>query len=98
MVQNIASGLHYLHCIFDPRIKPRIAHRDLKSSNILIGADLQCCIGDLGLAICDIGWSNASLTSCLTRKSNIQVGTKRYMAPELLSLTFNEKCHFHNLK
>jgi serine/threonine protein kinase len=31
--------------------KPAIAHRDLKSKNILVRADLSCCIADLGLAV-----------------------------------------------
>ena len=31
--------------------KPAIAHRDMKSKNILVKADNSCCIGDLGLAV-----------------------------------------------
>ena len=31
--------------------KPPIAHRDLKSKNILVKNDLTCCIADLGLAV-----------------------------------------------
>ena len=37
----------------------------------------ECCIGDLGLAIRDD--SDLDLTT-----TNLQVGTKRYMAPEVL--------------
>ena len=31
--------------------KPAIAHRDLKSKNILVKKDMTCCISDFGLAI-----------------------------------------------
>lgn len=30
--------------------KPAVAHNDLKTKNILVRADLSCCIGDFGLA------------------------------------------------
>lgn len=36
--------------IFFLTVKPAIAHRDLKSKNILVKNDLSCCIADLGLA------------------------------------------------
>ena len=31
--------------------KPAIAHRDLKSKNILVKKDLSCAIADLGLSV-----------------------------------------------
>ena len=49
MTASIASGLSYLHAeMFDD--KPCIAHRDLKSKNILVKKDSTCCISDFGLA------------------------------------------------
>merc|ERR1712037_656215 len=59
MARDIATGLTHLHLeISGTQGKPAIAHRDLKSRNILL---------------------------------NNKVGTKRYMAPELLDETINEK-------
>ena len=37
------------------QIKPGIAHRDLKSKNILVKNDKTCCIADFGLAVRHIG-------------------------------------------
>ena len=34
--------------------KVALAHRDLKSKNILVKKDLSCCIADLGLAVKEI--------------------------------------------
>ncbi len=49
MAASVASGLVHLHTeIFGTEGKPAIAHRDLKSKNILVKKDLQCCIADLG--------------------------------------------------
>ncbi|MEQ2157855.1 hypothetical protein GOODEAATRI_006131 [Goodea atripinnis] len=50
MAASIASGLVHLHTeIFGTEGKPAIAHRDLKSKNILVTKELRCCIADLGL-------------------------------------------------
>lgn len=49
MAASIACGLVHLHTeIFGTEGKPAIAHRDLKSKNILVTKDLRCCIADLG--------------------------------------------------
>lgn len=53
MALSIASGLTHLHVeIFGTQGKPAIAHRDLKSKNILVKKNGQCCIADLGENIC----------------------------------------------
>ena len=53
IVLSIANGLQFLH--FDVTAghsnKPGIAHRDLKSRNILVKQDGSCCITDFGLAV-----------------------------------------------
>lgn len=47
--KSIASGLVHLHTeIFGKQGKPAIAHRDLKSKNILVKANGQCVIADMG--------------------------------------------------
>jgi serine/threonine protein kinase len=60
--------------------KPIIIHRDIKSSNILIklNPNLSLCLIDFGLA--------KILPPILTAHDFIQIGTYRYMAPELLEL------------
>lgn len=58
--------------------KPAIAHRDLKSKNILVKSNLTCVIGDLGLAVRhDVALDTVDIPS------TNRVGTKRYMAPEV---------------
>ncbi|KAL5111107.1 TGF-beta receptor type-1 [Taenia crassiceps] len=84
MASSIANGLAHLHmAIVGTSGKPPIAHRDLKSRNILVKVDGECCIGDLGFAV-----KYDSLTGCVDIGHNTErVGTKRYMAPEVLDNT-----------
>ena len=52
MAITAARGLVFLHTeINGPSVKPMIAHRDIKSRNILVKDDLSCCIADFGLAV-----------------------------------------------
>ena len=59
--------------------KPAIAHRDIKSKNILVKNNGIACIADFGLAV-----THQQATDQLDIGSNPKVGTKRYMAPEVL--------------
>jgi len=85
MAFSIANGLSHLHVeIFGIRGKPAIAHRDLKSKNVLVKNDGTCCIADLGMAV-----RFNSQTGVVDVPTNTRVGTKRYLAPEILDNRFN---------
>lgn len=87
MALSIATGLAHLHMdIVGTQGKPAIAHRDLKTKNILVKTNLTCVIGDLGLAV-------RHKVSCDTVDvpTTTRVGTKRYMAPEVLEETMDTR-------
>ncbi|KAI8127450.1 TGF-beta receptor type-1 [Lucilia cuprina] len=93
MALSIATGLAHLHMdIVGTRGKPAIAHRDLKSKNILVKTNLTCAIGDLGLAV-----RHVEKNDSVDIPSTHRVGTKRYMAPEVLDETMNAQ-HFDAYK
>ena len=89
---SVACGLAHLHTeIFGTRGKPAIAHRDVKTKNILVKRDGKtCAIADFGLAVrydsekneIDIGAPNP------------RVGTRRYMSPEVLDESLNHGASF----
>ncbi|XP_029927118.1 bone morphogenetic protein receptor type-1A [Myripristis murdjan] len=86
---SAACGLCHLHTeIYGTQGKPAIAHRDLKSKNILMKKNGTCCIADLGLAVKFNSDTNEVDVPLSTR-----VGTRRYMAPEVLDESLN-KNHF----
>ncbi|CAG0879190.1 unnamed protein product [Cyprideis torosa] len=85
MAHSAANGIVHLHTeIFGSNAKPAIAHRDIKSKNILVKNDLRCCIADLGLAV-----THKNSSDELHVPQNSRVGTRRYMAPEVLDFTLN---------
>ncbi|XP_074925893.1 activin receptor type-1C isoform X4 [Chelonoidis abingdonii] len=82
---SIASGLAHLHMeIVGTQGKPAIAHRDLKSKNILVKKNETCAIADLGLAV-----RHDAVLNTIDIPQNPRVGTKRYMAPEILDDVMN---------
>lgn len=88
-----ACGMAHLHMeILGAQGKPAIAHRDIKSKNILVKSNNTCCIADLGLAV-----RHDSKTDSVDIAPNNRVGTKRYMAPECLDETINMS-HFESFK
>ncbi|GLV45621.1 baboon [Carabus blaptoides fortunei] len=93
MAVSIATGLAHLHMdIMGTQGKPAIAHRDLKSKNILVKSNGTCAIGDLGLAV-----RHDVVSDTVDIPLNHRVGTKRYMAPEVLDESLNMN-HFDSFK
>lgn len=93
MGKSIANGLAHLHTEIrkGDLIKPCICHRDLNSRNILVKADLSCCICDLGFALKTFGprYECRGEIALAETKSINEVGTLRYMAPEVLEGAVN---------
>ncbi|XP_059391445.1 activin receptor type-2B-like [Carassius carassius] len=81
IAETMACGLAYLHEDV-PRSKPAIAHRDFKSRNVLLKSDLSAVLGDLGLAV-------RFEPGTPPGDTHGQVGTHRYMAPEVLEGAIN---------
>ncbi|XP_029386359.1 activin receptor type-2A isoform X2 [Echeneis naucrates] len=85
VAQSMSRGLSYLHEDIPGHRdghKPAIAHRDLKSKNVLLKSNLTACIADFGLALrFEAGKSPGD--------THGQVGTRRYMAPEVLEGAIN---------
>lgn len=76
----VARGLAHLH--EEDGGKPAVAHRDFKSKNVLLKADLSACIADFGLALIFLAGRGCG-------DAHGQVGTRRYMAPEVLDGAIN---------
>ncbi|VDP08015.1 unnamed protein product [Heligmosomoides polygyrus] len=78
MIRGISNGLSYLHTeLMGIQKKPAIAHRDIKSKNILVKADLSCALADLGLAV-------RYEAGHISLPNSNKVGTVRYLPPEIL--------------
>ncbi|XP_030061766.1 TGF-beta receptor type-2 [Microcaecilia unicolor] len=83
---SLAQGIAHLHSDHTPCGRPKtpVVHRDLKSSNILVKSDLTCCLCDFGLSL------RLDPTLSVDDLANSgQVGTARYMAPEVLESRIN---------
>lgn len=76
----VARGLAHLH--EEGNGKPAVAHRDFKSKNVLLKSDLSACIADFGLALIFVAGRGCG-------DAHGQVGTRRYMAPEVLDGAIN---------
>lgn len=80
ILRSAVSGITHLHTeIFGTQGKPAIAHRDIKSKNILMKNPTTACIGDFGLAAAHIHSSNS-----LRMANPSRIGTPRYASPEVL--------------
>ncbi|XP_066926120.1 TGF-beta receptor type-1-like [Clytia hemisphaerica] len=93
MVFNIINGLAHLHMeVIGTEGKRAMAHRDIKSKNILVKANRTCCIADLGLTVL-----HSSVDNKVDIPTNPRTGTTRYQAPELLDNTINLR-HFESYR
>ncbi|XP_069388744.1 bone morphogenetic protein receptor type-2-like isoform X2 [Paralichthys olivaceus] len=90
MCQGVTRGLSFLHTELyrTDQYKPAVAHRDVTSRNVLVRDDLSCVLADFGLSMrltghrpCRPGDDDTVAIS--------EVGTVRYMAPEVLGGALN---------
>lgn len=93
MCHSLAKGLAHLHSDSgtSDNTKPTVAHRDFNSRNILVKPDLCCVIADLGFCMSTRGSKliHKGHTENAEQTSLTDVGTLRYMAPELLDGAVN---------
>lgn len=84
-IRQLLSGVQALH-------SKSLAHRDLKTANLLLSDDLEC------LKICDFGLAKIkddTLSICTQKgEPSFVVGTRRHMAPELLNVKLRKPCLF----
>ncbi|KAF7642077.1 hypothetical protein LDENG_00265110, partial [Lucifuga dentata] len=90
MTHSLTRGLSFLHTELyrGGQYKPAVAHRDVTSRNVLVRGDLSCVLADFGLSMrltgnrpCHHGDDDTVAIS--------EVGTVRYMAPEVLGGAVN---------
>ncbi|XP_060631190.2 TGF-beta receptor type-2-like isoform X1 [Anolis sagrei] len=83
---SIVNGVAHLHSDYIACGRPKIpiAHRDIKSTNILMKSGQECVLCDFGIAL----RLDPSLSVEEFANSG-QVGTARYMAPEVLESRVN---------
>ncbi|XP_069472739.1 TGF-beta receptor type-2-like [Ambystoma mexicanum] len=86
MAGSLVNGVAHMHsdCTPSGTHKIAIAHRDIKSTNILVKNERECVLCDFGIAL----RLDPSLTVDDFANSG-QVGTARYMAPEVLESRVN---------
>ncbi|XP_037085485.1 activin receptor type-1-like [Pollicipes pollicipes] len=82
---SAVNGLNHLHSeLHGTQGKPAIAHRDIKTKNILVKNNGECVIADLGLAV-------THRQGHIDLGNNLRVGTRRYMPPEVLDESINKE-------
>ncbi|KAK7092728.1 hypothetical protein V1264_008428 [Littorina saxatilis] len=93
MAYSVAKAMSHLHTDIQQGdlFKPVLAHRDLNTRNILVRADLTCVVADFGFAVATIGSKliKRGHAEIAEQTSLTDVGTLRYMAPELLDGAVN---------
>ncbi|XP_042175998.1 bone morphogenetic protein receptor type-2-like [Oncorhynchus tshawytscha] len=90
LTHSVTRGLAYLHTelLRGDIYKPAVSHRDLNSRNVLVKNDGTCVISDFGLSMKLTG--NRLVRPGEEENAAIsEVGTVRYMAPEVLEGAVN---------
>uniref|UniRef100_A0A668APE5 receptor protein serine/threonine kinase n=1 Tax=Myripristis murdjan TaxID=586833 RepID=A0A668APE5_9TELE len=90
MTHSLTRGLAFLHtelCRGD-QYKAAVCHRDVSSRNVLVRADLSCVLADFGLSMKLTG-SRLARPGDDDSMAISEVGTVRYMAPEVLGGAVN---------
>ncbi|XP_073708193.1 bone morphogenetic protein receptor type-2a [Garra rufa] len=89
---SVTRGLAYLHTEIQKGdvYKPAVSHRDLNSRNVLVKTDGSCVISDFGLSMILTG-KGPSGHGDEDNSAISEVGTVRYMAPEVLEGAVNLK-------
>ncbi|KAJ8410119.1 hypothetical protein AAFF_G00211600 [Aldrovandia affinis] len=90
LAHSVTRGLAYLHTelLRGDVYKPAVSHRDLNSRNVLVKNDGNCVISDSGLSMKLTG--NRLVRPGEEENAAIsEVGTIRYMAPEVLEGAVN---------
>ncbi|XP_067315338.1 bone morphogenetic protein receptor type-2a [Pseudorasbora parva] len=87
---SVTRGLAYLHTEIQKGdlYKPAVSHRDLNSRNVLVKTDGSCVISDFGLSMVLTG-KRPSGHGEEDNSAISEVGTVRYMAPEVLEGAVN---------
>ncbi|KAM8749003.1 bone morphogenetic protein receptor type-2-like [Acanthopagrus schlegelii] len=90
MTHGVTRGLAFLHTELyrGDQYKPAVAHRDVTSRNVLVRADLSCVLADFGLSMRLTG-SRPCCPGDDDTMAISEVGTVRYMAPEVLGGALN---------
>lgn len=93
IVLSATRGLAHLHSEIrrGDVVKPCISHRDFNTRNLLLAGNMRCVVSDLGFAIHTQGsryYINGEEQHAET-SSLTDVGTLRYMAPEVLEGAVN---------
>uniref|UniRef100_UPI00358EE83B bone morphogenetic protein receptor type-2 isoform X2 n=1 Tax=Myxine glutinosa TaxID=7769 RepID=UPI00358EE83B len=90
LAYSMTKGLAFLHTEVqqNDKYKPAIAHRDFSSRNVLVRADGSCVLADFGFAMRLTGQRPVRSGEDDSATLN-EVGTVRYMAPEVLEGAMN---------
>ncbi|XP_078485843.1 activin receptor type-2A-like [Ciona intestinalis] len=88
MLCDVTSAVAFMHEMNYDGDKPRIAHRDICSSNFLVNQDLTLVLTDFGVSMVIDDVTGNTYAEHLTAE-----GAPYYVAPEVLDLSINLRHH-----